>query len=257
MRSGNLHRESGDLRGDLGQFRDGDLVRIAEHDGAKHRVLELADIARPIEARDQRHRLGGEAANALFLARGKMGEEGAREIGHVLAPPPQRRNADREHVQPIEQILAEAALAHQLDEVAVGGGNDAHVNLDGLASADRIDLAMLDGAQELRLGRVRQFADFVEKEGAAIRFDEFPCMFSVAPVKAPFSCPKSRDSTRFSGMAPQLTVTKVLPRRSLAPWIARATSSLPTPDSPSISTGMVDFAVRSPRRMTRPSPDSW
>ena len=68
-----------------------------------------------------------------------------------------------------------------------------------------------------------------------------PACFSVAPVKAPFSCPKRIDSTRFSGSAPQLTVTKGLPRRSDAPWIARAISSLPTPDSPSISTGMVEL----------------
>ncbi len=52
-------------------------------------------------------------------------------------------------------------------------------------------------------------------------------------------------------MAPQLTVTNGLPVRSLAPWMARAISSLPTPDSPSISTGMLDFAARSARRITR------
>lgn len=39
-------------------------------------------------------------------------------------------------------------------------------------------------------------------------------------------------------MAPQLTVTKGLPARSPMPWMARATSSLPTPVSPSMSTGI-------------------
>ena len=33
--------------------------------------------------------------------------------------------------------------------------------------------------------------------------------------------------------------------------MARASTSLPTPDSPSISTGMFDFAARSARRITR------
>jgi hypothetical protein len=55
-----------------------------------------------------------------------------------------------------------------------------------------------------------------------------------------------------SGIAPQLTVTKGLPRRSPEPWIARASTSLPTPDSPSISTGMFDLAARSASRITRP-----
>ena len=84
-----------------------------------------------------------------------------------------------------------------------------------------------------------------------------PVCFSVAPVKAPFSCPNRIDSTRFSGRAPQLTVTKGLPRRSELPWIARASSSLPTPDSPSISTGMLDLAARSARRNVRAMLSTW
>ena len=78
-----------------------------------------------------------------------------------------------------------------------------------------------------------------------------PTWRSVAPVKAPFSWPNRIDSTRLSGIAPQFTVTKALPLRSLEPWMARASTSLPTPDSPSISTGMFDFAARSARRITR------
>ena len=44
-------------------------------------------------------------------------------------------------------------------------------------------------------------------------------------------------------MAPQLTATKGFALRSLLPWMARANSSLPTPDSPSISTGIDEFAA--------------
>ena len=66
---------------------------------------------------------------------------------------------------------------------------------------------------------------------------------SVAPVKAPFSWPNRIDSTRLSGIAPQLTATNGLVLRSPLPWMARANNSLPTPDSPSISTGMVEAAA--------------
>ncbi len=80
-----------------------------------------------------------------------------------------------------------------------------------------------------------------------------PMRLSTAPVKAPFSWPNRIDSTRFSGMAPQLTVTNGLPARPLSPWMARAISSLPTPDSPSIRTAMLAFdaAARRPSEMTR------
>ena len=39
--------------------------------------------------------------------------------------------------------------------------------------------------------------------------------------------------------------------RSLLPWMARAISSLPTPDSPSIRIGICDAAARLPRPITR------
>ncbi len=46
-------------------------------------------------------------------------------------------------------------------------------------------------------------------------------------------------------MAPQFTATKGLARRSLEPWIARASMSLPTPDLPSSNTGMLEAATLS------------
>ena len=68
-----------------------------------------------------------------------------------------------------------------------------------------------------------------------------------APVNAPFSWPNSSDSTSVSGMAATLTATNGWPARSLRWWIARATSSLPVPLSPVISTvvGVVAIWVMS------------
>ena len=57
-------------------------------------------------------------------------------------------------------------------EILVGGRDDAHIDLDRSACADRVDLALLQRAQELDLGLERQFADFVEKEGAGVGLAE-------------------------------------------------------------------------------------
>ena len=67
-----------------------------------------------------------------------------------------------------------------------------------------------------------------------------------APVNEPFSCPKNSDSMSSLGIAAQLTTTNGpvsgLPGSgSELKWMARATSSLPVPDSPSMAT------VRLPR----------
>ena len=70
-----------------------------------------------------------------------------------------------------------------------------------MLGADRIDLAVLQGAQQLHLGVERQLADLVEEQRAAVGLDwNLPTCFSVAPVKAPFSWPNRMLSTRFSGM---------------------------------------------------------
>ena len=51
-------------------------------------------------------------------------------------------------------------------------------------------------------------------------------------------------------MAPQFTATNGFARRSPEPWMARAINSLPTPDSPAISTGMFEAAAFSAMRST-------
>ena len=63
-----------------------------------------------------------------------------------------------------------------------------------------------------------------------------PRFTPVAPVKAPFSWPKSSLSRIDSGRAAQLTATNGFPARGDLAWMARATSSLPVPLSPTMST---------------------
>ena len=72
----------------------------------------------------------------------------------------------------------------------------------------------------------------VPPEACSIR----PLRAAMAPVKAPFSCPNSSLSSRLSLRAAQLTFTNGPRQRGLAKWMAWATSSLPVPDSPRIST---------------------
>src|ERR1700741_2406214 len=63
-----------------------------------------------------------------------------------------------------------------------------------------------------------------------------PTWRPAAPVKAPFSWPKSSDSISSAGTAAQLRVMKAFSRRGDFSWMARATSSLPVPVSPRIET---------------------
>jgi hypothetical protein len=86
------------------------------------------------------------------------------QVGDVFAALVQRRDVDREHVEPEEQVGAEPALAHGGRQVAVRGRDDPHINRDRLAAADPLDRALLEGAQQEDLRLLRQLADFVEEQ---------------------------------------------------------------------------------------------
>jgi enoyl-CoA hydratase/carnithine racemase len=163
---------AGDLRGDLREFRDADFVVLAEHDRTEDRVFKLADIPGPSIGRKQAHRFGRNRAHLLAFLRRKTGDEAAHEIGQILHAVAQRRYRDGEDMQAVEQILAELAGADQLKQVAVGGGDQPEVDLHGLARSDRIDFSVLQCAQQFDLRVEGQFADLVEKEGAAVRFEK-------------------------------------------------------------------------------------
>ena len=128
------------------KFRKPDGVALGQHHGAEQRVFELADVARPVEGREHAQRLRRDQADALALFGGKARQEmpgQRRDVGGAVA---QRRHRDREDVQAIEQVFAKAPGFDVGDQVAIGGGDDADVDLDGFARADRLDLALLDRA---------------------------------------------------------------------------------------------------------------
>jgi hypothetical protein len=75
----------------------------------------------------------------------------------------------------------------------------------GLRAADAVDLAFLDGAQQLGLQAHIHLGDFVEQQRAAVGFLELADAAGDAPVKAPFSWPNSSDLEQVSGIAAQLT----------------------------------------------------
>ena len=79
-----------------------------------------------------------------------------------------RRDRHVDDVEPVIEILAEAAGGDLVGEAAVGGGDDADVDGLGDAAADALDLAGLERAEQFDLGVERQLADLVEEDGRAV-----------------------------------------------------------------------------------------
>src|SRR4029079_5788842 len=113
------------------------------------------------------------AVDPLAFFGGEPRHEMAHEIGDVVQALAEGRHPNGEYVQPIIEILAEAAVVNQIDQILIGGGDQPNVDFHPLLAANWIDLAVLQGTQQLHLSFERQFADLVEEEGAAIGLHEF------------------------------------------------------------------------------------
>src|SRR6516162_6682582 len=161
------------MRRNRGEIRKSELIALAHDDGPIDRVLELTDVAGPIELRQIRHRLAGDAGNRPVFLGAEPREEMAKQMGNILAPRAQRRDRQRQHVQTIEQVFPEMAAFDAIQQFAIGRRNDANVDLDWFAAADRLDGALLQRAQKLDLRGQRQFRNFIEKQRTAMRLDEF------------------------------------------------------------------------------------
>ena len=86
-----------------------DDIAAHQHRGALDRVLQLADIPGPCMADEARRGIRGEPLGAAGPREKVLGER--NDVGDTLS---QRWQVDRHHMQSIEQVFSEAALAHAL-----------------------------------------------------------------------------------------------------------------------------------------------
>ena len=118
----------------------------------------------------QQHRLGAAGQSGDFFAVGLavFFQEKLHQRRNVFQPLGQRRDADLDGAQAVEQIFAETPGENLGAQIAVGGGNQAHVDLPDFRGTHALDLAILNHAQQLGLHGQRGFADLVEENGAAV-----------------------------------------------------------------------------------------
>ena len=120
--------------------------------------------------------------------------------GRSLARLTERREADRDDVQPVVEIVAEAPIAHQrLDRSRRRVAADDARPRGWVLGADARELLLLEDSQELRLDREVEVAHLVEEERRAVRLLEAADARATAPVNAPFSWPKNSLSMRSRG----------------------------------------------------------
>src|SRR5688572_11388881 len=100
---------------------------------------------------------------------GDLMKEVSAQFWDVFSPLAQRRQLDRNDVEPVEQVLPEFSFLNRLLEVAVARRDDAHVDVLTEAAAYALELAFLEHAEQLSLKGGGDFADLVEQQRPAVR----------------------------------------------------------------------------------------
>src|ERR1043166_1921612 len=145
-----------------------DRVPLRERGGALQRVAQLAHVAGPVVGGEAAARFVGEVERGAVEALAEEREEVLDERGDVFAPPAQGGDVERDDVEAVEEVCAEAPLPHVFGEVAVGGGDDAHVRLAVARRTDAAEAPLFEEAQELDLNLRRHLADLVQEKRRAV-----------------------------------------------------------------------------------------
>src|SRR5262245_39095026 len=103
-----------------------------------HRTLDdvhkLAHVARPVIVLKFVQRIGTDRLDSLAHALSGFSNELVGQKPNVLFALTEWRNLNREHVQAIKEICPECPATHFVGKSAIGGGNDAHIHLQGRGS---------------------------------------------------------------------------------------------------------------------------
>src|SRR6266850_2987841 len=141
---------------------------LAEHDGTLNHVLELADVSRPLVGTEMLHRLRRHGTDLLPEVPGEAREEEYDQLRDVRATLAKRRDLDRKHVQPVEEVGPEAPRPYRFLEIAIRRRDHPHVHPGRPARPHGFELLLLENAKKLHLRLEGQLTDLVEEDRAAI-----------------------------------------------------------------------------------------
>ncbi len=113
------------------QMMSGDHAIVAEQDGVLDAVFQLAHVPGPVVGD---HHVDGRRAdpmNRLVHLLGVLLDKVIGQQQDVVAALAQRGKPDREHVDPVVQILTEAAVLDGRLQIAIGGRDDPDIDRCG------------------------------------------------------------------------------------------------------------------------------
>jgi len=134
-------------------FRQGNAFGLDDRtvfyqDGAFDGVGELADVPGPGVFLEHPNHFRRETLDGFLEGTTQFAQQVVGDRFDVRTAFPQRRQVDPQHVDPVVEVFAEFALAHEGLDVAVGRGDDPHVYLDRLVAAQPFEGLVLEDPQQ-------------------------------------------------------------------------------------------------------------
>src|SRR5262249_24186396 len=129
-------------------------------------VAQLTNVSRPCIGLQSFESVGSKAYFFPSVLAGYLRGKVRSQRGNIVKALAQWRQPNTGHIDAMEEILAEPALANVLFQVAVGGDDHANVNLDRLIAADALYFSLFKHAKQLGLHGQRHVADLIEKQSA-------------------------------------------------------------------------------------------
>ena len=131
-------------------------------------IFQFTNVAGPGMLQEDGLRAAGQTGNIFSIGVVVFFEEELHEKRNVFEAFGERRDADLNGAEAIEEIFAEASGENLGAKIAIGGGNQADIDLFDFRRADALDFAVLNHAEQFGLHSQRSFADFVEEHCAAV-----------------------------------------------------------------------------------------
>jgi hypothetical protein len=106
---------------------------------------------------------------------------------NVLPPLAQRRYFDGKDPQPIKKIFAKLVIADHAFQIAMCGGNQTDIDLNGFRTSKPFELLLLESPQQLWLKLKAYVADLVQKKASVVcQFESPPFLHQGARESALF-----------------------------------------------------------------------
>ena len=113
----------------------------------------------------------GNFSTFILIQSGKKMVDQKRDIDLSV---PKRRQLNGDNVESVKQIFPEAAFLNFLFQIAMRGGDNADIDLDCFATADRFEFALFQDFQHLHLQIRTHVSDFVKENRPTVGHFKFP-----------------------------------------------------------------------------------